>query len=91
MVLAKNDGTAAKNDVARSVKLIDNNGDGKIDAVVSSPVEFGKVTYVGSSSITVDSGVGSLKFDDTTVYDGVKKDDFVYITVMSTTPLIRTL
>ena len=78
--LAKNDGTAAKNDVARSVKLIDNNGDGKIDAVVSSPVEFGKVTYVGSSSITVDSGVGSLKFDDTTVYDGVKKDDFVYVT-----------
>ncbi len=78
--MAKNDGTALQNDVARSIKLIDNNGDGKVDTVVSSPVKFGKVTYVGSSSITVDNGVGSIKFDDATVYDGVKKDDFVYVT-----------
>ena len=78
--MAKDDGTAQQNNVARSIKLIDNNGDGKVDAVVSSPVKFGKVTYVGSSSITVDSGIGSLKFDDATVYDGVKKDDFVFVT-----------
>ena len=78
--MAKDDGTAQQNDVARSIKLIDNNGDGKVDTVVSSPVKFGKVTYVGSSSITVDNGVGSIKFDDATVYDGVKKDDFVYVT-----------
>ena len=78
--MAKNDGTALQNDVARSIKLIDNNGDGKVDTVVSSPVKFGKVTYVGSSSITVDNGVGSIKFDDATVYDGIKKDDFVYVT-----------
>ena len=78
--MAKNDGTALQNDVARSIKLIDNNGDGKVDTVVSSPVKFGKVTYVGSSSITVDNGVGSIKFDDATVYDGVKKDDYVYFT-----------
>ena len=78
--MATNDGLALQNDVARSIKLIDNNGDGKVDTVVSSPVEFGKVTYVGSSSITVDNGVGSIKFDDATVYDGIKKDDFVYVT-----------
>ena len=78
--MAKDDGTALQNDVARSIKLIDNNGDGKVDTVVSSPVKFGKVTYVGSSSITVDNGVGSIKFDDATVYDGIKKDDFVYVT-----------
>ena len=78
--MAKDDGTAQQNDVARSIKLIDNNGDGKVDTVVSSPVKFGKVTYVGSSSITVDNGVGSIKFDDATVYDGIKKDDFVYVT-----------
>ena len=78
--MAKNDGTALQNDVARSIKLIDNNGDGKVDTVVSSPVKFGKVTYVGSSSITVDNRVGSIKFDDATVYDGVKKDDYVYFT-----------
>ena len=77
--MAKDDGTAQQNDVARSIKLIDNNGDGKVDAVVSSPVKFGKVTYVGSSSITVDT-IGSIKFDDATVYDGVKKDDYVYFT-----------
>ena len=78
--MAKDDGTALQNNVARSIKLIDNNGDGKVEAVVSSPVKFGKVTYVGSSSITVDSGIGSLKFDDATVYDGIKKDDYVYVT-----------
>ena len=77
--MAKDDGTAQQNDVARSIKLIDNNGDGKVDTVVSSPVKFGKVTYVGSSSITVDT-IGSIKFDDATVYDGVKKDDYVYFT-----------
>ena len=77
--MAKDDGTAQQNNVARSIKLIDNNGDGKVDAVVSNPVKFGKVTYVGSSSITVDT-IGSIKFDDATVYDGVKKDDYVYFT-----------
>ena len=77
--MAKDNGTAQQNDVARSIKLIDNNGDGKVDTVVSSPVKFGKVTYVGSSSITVDN-IGSIKFDDATVYDGIKKDDFVYVT-----------
>ena len=77
--MAKDNGTAQQNDVARSIKLIDNNGDGKVDTVVSSPVKFGKVTYVGSSSITVDT-IGSIKFDDATVYDGVKKDDYVYFT-----------
>ena len=77
--MAKDDGTAQQNNVARSIKLIDNNGDGKVDTVVSNPVKFGKVTYVGSSSITVDT-IGSIKFDDATVYDGVKKDDYVYFT-----------
>ena len=71
-----NDADKAK--VAQSVKLIDNDGDGKVDIVISNPVKFGKVTYVGTSSMTVE-GIGSMKYEDISGYEDVAKDDYVFV------------
>ena len=76
---AQTNGSALQNNVARSVDLIDTNGDGKVDAIVSSPIKFGKVTYVGTNSMTVDNSVGSLKFADISGYEDIAKDDYVYV------------
>ena len=65
-------------DVARSIKLIDNDGDGNVDSIISNPVSFGQVTYVGTSSMTV-KNIASLKFDDISGYEDVAKDDYVYV------------
>ncbi len=70
---------AAQNQVAREVDLIDTDGDGKVDAIVSSPISFGKVTYVGTASMTVNNGVGSMKFTDISGYEDIAKDDYVYV------------
>ena len=75
---AKTDGSAAVNSVAQPIKLIDNNGDGKVDVVMTNPVKFGQVTYVGTSSMTV-NGIGSLKYDDISGYEDVAKDDYVFV------------
>ena len=66
-----------KNVAAQPVKLIDNNGDGKIDVAIVTPVKVGKVSSVTKTSVTIKNGVGTVKFDDDTIYDGVKKDDYV--------------
>ena len=73
-------GSVDKNYAASSIKLIDNDGDGKVDAAVYSPVKVGKVTAVSKSSITVNNGINTVKFDDATIYDGVAKDDYVAFT-----------
>ena len=75
---AKDDGTAAVNNVAQPIKLIDNNGDGKVDVVMTNPVKFGQVSYVGTSSMTV-TGIGSLKYDDISGYEDIAKDDYVFV------------
>ena len=75
---AKTDGTAAQNEVARSIKLIDNDGNGKVDTIMSSPIAFGQVSYVGTSSMTV-NGMGSLKYDDISGYEDIAKDDYVFV------------
>ena len=64
-------------------KLIDNDDDGKGDLVVVYPFNVAKVSYVGKSTITLDTKYGapsSLKVDDITVYDGIAKDDYVVVT-----------
>ena len=76
---AQTNGTALQSNVARPVSLIDTDGDGKVDAVVSSPISFGKVTYVGSASMSADHGIGSLKFADISGYEDIKKDDYIYV------------
>ena len=73
-------GNVIKNKVANaanSVKLIDNNDDGKVDRVVIVPTTVAKVTYVGKTSVT--AGNKSYKFDDCSIYEGIEKDDFAVI------------
>ena len=69
---------AKKNDTpAYTIKMIDNNDDGKIDAVIVTPTMVEKVTYVGKTSVT--AGSKSYKFEDDSIYDGIKKDDYAVI------------
>ena len=63
---------------ANTVKLIDNDDNGKIDTLVVYPVTVAKITYVNNTSIRV--GATEYKFEDHTIYDGAKKDDWVVIT-----------
>ena len=70
-------GNMNKNVAASSIKLIDNDGDGKIDAAVYTPVKVGKVTSVSKSSVTINNGINTVKFDDADVYSGIAKDDYV--------------
>ena len=65
---------------ANTIKLIDNDGNGKTDRIVMVPRTVGEVTYVGSSNFSV-QGVGTVKFDDCeSVYDGIAKDDYAIYT-----------
>ena len=61
--------------------LIDNDGDGRANCAVVYPTEIAKVTYVGSSSITMDNSVGSMDLeDDINVYEGIARNDYVALT-----------
>ena len=69
---------------ASKIKLIDNDGNGKVDAAVKTPVQVAKVTSVSKTSFSVKyltAGVSNktIDFDDAESYDGIKKDDFVTI------------
>ena len=69
---------------ASKIKLIDNDGNGKVDSAVKTPVQVAKVTSVSKTSFSVKyltAGVSNktIDFDDAEVYDGIKKDDFVTI------------
>lgn len=66
-----------KNVAASTIKLIDNNGDGKIDTAVYTPVKVGKVTSVSKSAVTVNNGINTVKFEDADIYSGIAKDDYV--------------
>ena len=62
---------------AYAIKLIDNDGNNKIDTVVVTPKDVKEVTYVGSSSATV--GGKSYKFDNADIYKNIAKDDWAVI------------
>ena len=70
-------GNIDANVAASSIKLIDNTGDGKIDAAVYTPVKVGKVTAVSKTSVTINNGINTVKFEDADVYSGIAKDDYV--------------
>ena len=70
-------GNIDANVAASSIKLIDNTGDGKIDAAVYTPVKVGKVTAVSKTSVTINNGNNTVKFEDADVYSGIAKDDYV--------------
>ena len=77
-----NDLNAVPNTISKAsqVVLIDNNGDEKIDVAVVTPAQFGKLTYLGSSKLTVNGGVlSNVDKDDCYLYSGAAKDDFVAV------------
>ena len=65
-----------------TVKVIDNDNDGKADLVVYLPVTVAKVTYAGTKSITADT---SYKYEDHDIVSGLEKDDYVVITAKANT------
>ena len=65
---------------ASTVYLVSNDGDNNVDRAVVIPAQVAKVTYVGSSSLTLGNSIGSIDLDDIQTYDGIKKDDFVLYT-----------
>ena len=70
----------AANVAANTIKLIDNDGNGKADRVVVTPRSVNEVTYVGSSNFSL-QGVGTIKFKDCeSVYEGIAKDDYAVYT-----------
>ena len=69
---------------AYSIKLIDNDGNGKIDHAVVTPFAVAEVTYVGTSSMTFQAvkgfdTIGNKDVDDVTAYDGIAEDDWVIV------------
>ncbi|MBM6927427.1 S-layer homology domain-containing protein [Pseudoflavonifractor phocaeensis] len=62
---------------AYTFKLVDNTGDGKIDAVIRTPMTIAKINYVGKDSVQFGSGIGSVKLDDLVTYDGFAAGDWV--------------
>ena len=77
-------GTITPTTAATSIKLIDNDGNGKVDAAVVTPAKVAKVTAVSKTSVTLDyltanEANATIKFEDADVYDGIKKDDFVTV------------
>ncbi len=63
-----------------SVKLIDNDGNGKADVAIVTPFTLAKVTYMGKDSLTMDNGVKTKKFDDITMDENIAKGDYVCFT-----------
>ena len=61
-----------------SIKLIDNDDNGKIDRAVVTPFTVNEVTYVGSTSITL-KGIGSVDKDDIIAADDLQKDDYAKV------------
>ncbi|OUO31618.1 S-layer homology domain-containing protein [Flavonifractor sp. An306] len=62
---------------AYTFKMVDNNGDGKIDAVICTPMTVAKINYVGKDSVQLGSGLGAKDIDDLVTYDGYAAGDWV--------------
>lgn len=68
-----------KNDKsAYTFKLVDNTGDGKIDAAIRTPMTVAKVNYVGKDTVQLTSGLGTVKLEDLNTYKGLAANDWVY-------------
>ena len=74
----KADGTKNPNALdAYTFKMVDNTGDGKIDAVIRTTVTVAKINYVGKDSVQLGSNIGSVDLDDLVTYDGYAAGDWV--------------
>ena len=67
-------------DQASTVYLVSNNADDKIDVAIVIPATVAKVTYLGSSSLTLSGTIGSIDTDDIVLGDGIAKGDYVLYT-----------
>ena len=66
-----------------NAKLVDLDGNGKVDFIVYTPANVGKVTYVGKSNISVNTTYGAdatYSVKDDTIYTGIAKDDYIVVT-----------
>ena len=75
----------------QTLSLIDNDGDGKIDIAICTPVSFAQIKTLTSEDLTLKAIAGDdaivtdpVNYDvddgDITLYDGAAKDDYVIIT-----------
>ena len=78
--LANLEQATAIDQVAGTVKLVDTNGNNKVDTVVVTPAAVGQITYAGSKSLTISNKVGSKDIDDLDIYEGYAKDDWTVVT-----------
>ena len=69
-----------KVNTASTVYLVSNDGDNKIDIAIVIPAQVAKVNYVGSDSITLGNGIGTVDADDYVAYKGIAKGDYVLYT-----------
>ena len=69
-----------KPNTSSTVYLVSNDGDNKIDLAVVIPSQVAKVNYVGSDSITLGNGIGTVDADDYVAYKGIAKSDYVLYT-----------
>ena len=78
--VAKKSDALTANVAANTIKLVDNDGNGKADRVVIVPRSVNEVTYVGSSNFSLQNK-GTIKFKDCeSVYEGIAKDDYALYT-----------
>ncbi len=66
-------------DQPAAVKLIDNDGNSKVDTIIVTPFHVSKVTYIGKSSVTV-APLGNVDLADVKMDDKIAKDDIVIVT-----------
>ena len=66
---------------ADTVKFICND-DGDIVKAYVVESKLARVTAVNSEKVTINNGVGTIKFEDNDIYDGAKKDDIVVVTTL---------
>ena len=66
---------------ADTIKFICND-DGDIVKAYVVTSKIARVTAVNTEKVTINNYVGTLKFEDNDIYDGVKKDDIVVVTTL---------
>ena len=69
---------------AYSIKLIDNDNNGKVDTALVTPFVVAEVTYVGNTSMTFQSvtgfdTIGNKDVEDIVAYDGIAEDDWAVV------------
>ena len=69
---------------ADTIKFICND-DGDIVKAYVVESKIARVTAVNSEKVTINNGVGTIKFEDNDIYDGAKKDDIVVVTTLYNT------